>query len=85
MAIKMQDSVSYITEMKGNGKASEMDTDGLESLELVQCAFRELREVLPQSENGGKNLTDFEVLTLAMEYIHGLEELLHYETNTRCQ
>lgn len=81
MAIKMQESVNYIAEI--NAKASEMDSEGFESLELVECAFRELREVLPQNETC-ENLSDLEVLKLAMEYIHNLEELLHYENSNSC-
>ena len=81
MAIKMQESVNYIAEI--NAKASEMDSEGFESLELVECAFRELREVLPQNETC-ENLSDLEVLKLAMEYIHDLEELLHYENSNSC-
>ena len=57
-----------------NAKVSQMETE--ESLELVECAFRALREVLPQDENR-KNLSDLEVLKRAMEYIQNLEELLH--------
>lgn len=81
MAIKMQESVNYIAEI--NAKASEMDSEGFESLELVECAFRELREVLPQNETC-ENLSDLEVLKLAMEYIHDLEELLHCENSNSC-
>ena len=77
----MQESVNYIAEI--NAKASEMDSEGFESLELVECAFRELREVLPQNETC-ENLSDLEVLKLAMEYIHNLEELLHYENSNSC-
>ena len=81
MAIQMQESVKYITEM--NAKVSEKETEGFESLELVECAFRALREVLPQDENR-ENLSDLEVLKLAMEYIQDLQELLHYESRSNC-
>ena len=78
MAIKMQESAKFIAEI--NAKASEMDS---ESLELVECAFRALREVLPHEANR-ENLSDLEVLKLAMEYIHDLEELLHFESSNNC-
>ena len=81
-SLKMQDSVKLVNEM--NAKTSEMDSENFESLEHVECAFRELRKVLPQYENG-ESLSEFEVLKLAMEYIHVLEELLHFETSSRCQ
>lgn len=81
MAIKMQESVKYIAEI--NAKANELDTEGFESMELVECAFRQLREVLPLSESR-ENLSDLDVLKLAMEYIHNLEDLLHYETTNSC-
>lgn len=81
MAIKMQESVKYIAEI--NAKASEMDSEGFESMELVECAFRALREVLPQNQSC-ENLSDLEVLKLAMEYIHDLEDLLHYESSSNC-
>ena len=81
MAIKMQESVNYIAGM--NAKANEIDSEGFESLELVECAFRELRKILPQNESC-ENLSDLEVLKLAMEYIHDLEELLHYENSNSC-
>lgn len=60
---------------------SEMNAETFESLE--ECAFRALREVLPQDENR-KNLSDLEVLKLAMEYIQNLQELLHYESRSNC-
>jgi len=81
MAIKMQESIKYIEEI--NAKANEMDPEGFESLELVECAFRALREVLPLNESR-QNLSDLEVLKLAMEYIHNLEEILHYESSNNC-
>lgn len=81
MAIKMQESIKYIEEI--NAKANEMDPEGFESLELVECAFRALREVLPLNESR-ENLSDLEVLKLAMEYIHNLEEILHYESSNNC-
>jgi len=77
----MQESIKYIEEI--NAKANEMDPEGFESLELVECAFRALREVLPLNESR-QNLSDLEVLKLAMEYIHNLEEILHYESSNNC-
>lgn len=77
----MQESIKYIEEI--NAKANEMDPEGFESLELVECAFRALREVLPLNESR-ENLSDLEVLKLAMEYIHNLEEILHYESSNNC-
>lgn len=82
MAIKMQDGVKYIKEM--NTKTNDMDHEGFESLEHVELAFRALRELLPQNENG-QDLSEFEVLKLAMEYIHDLEEILHFESSNSFQ
>lgn len=79
----MQDSVNYITEINSNvGEC--MDTDGFESLEPVECAFKALREILPQNESG-ENLSELEVLKLAMEYIHDLEQILHFENSNKYQ
>lgn len=83
MAIKMQDSVKYITEMKS--KAGELDAEGFDGLsEPVECAFRALREILPQNERR-ENMSDLEVLKLAMEYIHDLEQILHFESSNNFQ
>lgn len=82
MAIKMQDGVKYIKEM--NAKANDMDHEGFESLEHVERAFRALRELLPQNEKG-QDLSELEVLKLAMEYIHDLEEILHFESGSTFQ
>lgn len=83
MAVKMQESVKFITEI--NSSAGElMETDGFESLEPVQCAFRALREILPQNETR-EDLSELEVLKLAMEYIHDLEEILHFESSNNFQ
>ena len=83
MAIRMQDSVKYIKEIKSNA-GELMDTDGFESLEPVECAFRALREILPQNESR-ENLSQLEVLKLAMEYIHDLEQILHFESSNNFQ
>lgn len=83
MAIKMQDSVKYITEINSN-VGERMDTDGYESLEPVECAFKALREILPQNESR-ENLSELEVLKLAMEYIHDLEQILHFESTNKFQ
>lgn len=53
-------------------------------MEHVECAFRALRELLPQNENG-QDLSELEVLKLAMEYIHDLEEILHFESSNNFQ
>lgn len=83
MAIKMQESVKFITEINSN--ASElMETEGFESLEPVECAFRALREILPKNESG-ENLSELEVLKLAMEYIHDLEQILRFESSNKFQ
>lgn len=82
MAIKVQDGMKYIKEM--NTKANDMDHEGFESLEHVERAFRALRELLPQNENG-QDLSELEVLKLAMEYIHDLEEILHFESSNSFQ
>lgn len=79
MAIKMQDSVKYIKDINTKG-----NDEGFESLEHVECAFRALRELLPQNENG-QDLSELEVLKLAMEYIHDLEEILHFESSNNFQ
>ena len=83
MAIKMQAGVKYISEMNSNS-GELMDTDGFENLEPVECAFRALRAILPQNECR-ENLTELEVLKLAMEYIHDLEQILHFETSNKFQ
>ena len=83
MAMKMQDSVKYITEINSN-VGERMDTDGYESLEPVECAFKALREILPQNESR-ENLSELEVLKLAMEYIHDLEQILHFESSNNFQ
>lgn len=83
MAIKIRESVKYLTEMKSNS-SELMETEGFESLEPVECAFRALREILPQNESR-QNLSDLEVLKLAMEYIQDLEQILHYESGNNFQ
>jgi len=61
-----------------------MGTEKLEvlespDLELVQTAFQELRNKLPCSEL--ENLTELEVLQLALEYIYGLQRILLEKEN----
>lgn len=82
MAIKMRESVKYITEMKSNS-SELMETEGFD-MEPVECAFRALREILPQNASH-QNLSDLEVLKLAMEYIHDLEQILHFESGNNFQ
>ena len=81
MAIQLHESFNYLPEMAS--ETGEVDSEGFEE-SLVQRAFRALREVLPNNERQEK-LSELEVLKLAMEYIHELEQILCYGNRNPCQ
>ena len=59
-----------------SSRVGEGSLESLESSDLsrVQSAFQELRSKLPCNEL--ENLTELEVLQLAVEYIYGLQQIL---------
>lgn len=64
--------------------SSRMGTENREvlessDLELVRRAFEELRNKLPYNEL--ENLTELEVLQLALEYIYSLQRVLMEKEN----
>lgn len=82
--MEVESGVSYYKEFSLTHSGSRIGTENLEALEgsdleLVQSAFEELKNKLPYNEL--ENLTELEVLQLALEYICGLQRILMEKEN----
>lgn len=77
----VQTGVSYLQEIAS--KASEMEQDfgnfaDQGGADVFKRAFGELRKILPCNEDF-ENMSELDILELAMDYIHNLEDILQQE------
>ena len=82
--MEVENGVSCYKDFNLSSSSSRIGTESLEvlensDLELVRSAFEELKSKLPYNEL--ENLTELEVLQLALEYIYGLQRILMEKEN----
>jgi hypothetical protein len=82
--MQVERSMGCFPKFSKDTRTTELDKQSLNiepgSEKQVEGAFLELRSVLPFLPQRQEQLSDLEVLKLAMEYISSLEEVLELES-----
>ena len=84
--MQVQTGVSYLREIAPKTIAMDEECSNLTSeqggTEVFKHAFGELRRILPLRSEDFENLSELDILKLAMDYIHDLEQILQREEAT---